>query len=92
MKLPYGAQTEAAMKAGAPGALEHALAALAVTWMSVDGLHPKVVRFLGMAQLGPLPHAACALDLCRALNHSPSGRKALRDFGFEGLFDHVEGE
>ena len=92
MKLPYGPTTVETVKREEPGALEDALAALASSWVKADELHPAVLVYVGAAQLAKLPHAACALDLCRALNHSPRGRKALRDLGFEGFFDHVEGE
>lgn len=48
-----------------------------------------------VARLGGTPQAgllAAALDLRALLAQSPQGRKALRDFGFEPVFQHIEGE
>lgn len=35
---------------------------------------------------------AAAIDLRALLAQSPQGRQALRDFGFEPVLEHVEGE
>lgn len=43
----------------------------------------------GTAQAGQL---AAAMDLCELLSQSPDGRKALADFGFQPVFQHIEGE
>jgi hypothetical protein len=48
-----------------------------------------------VAMLGDTAKAgqlASAMDLCSLLAKSPHGRKALADFGFQPLFQHVEGE
>ncbi len=92
MKLPYGLQTKEAVANAVPGAVEKALACLAATWMTADGLDFRTSHYMSAVQFGAVPHAACALDVVRLLEQSLHGREALRDLGFEGFLQNVEGE
>ena len=86
----------AAVNAGDAAATAVAVAACASRWCSMAGSHisfrnqPAHVAVLeGTAKAGLL---AAAMDLRDLLAQSPSGRKALSDFGFEPLLQNVEGE
>lgn len=86
----------AAVRAGHQAAMAVAVAACAARWFSMAGshiafpLHPSHVACGdGTAKAGLL---AAAMDLRDLLAQSPDGRQALRDFGFEPVFEHVEGE
>lgn len=91
MKVPYGEAARRAMARKEPGAAEAALAALVVCWADMDGFFPSALGAASMAQLHDKPHAACALDVVNVLRHSPQGRKALGNLGFQQFFEHVEG-
>ena len=83
MKLPYGEETRTALIRGEPGAIEKALACLAVTWADLDGIPAFALHSAAVAQLHNKPFAGCALDLVLVLRHSPQGRKALQELGFD---------
>lgn len=92
IRLPYGNSTRDAVANEAIGALEKALACLAATWAHTDGIDHRQLQFVSAPQLRLAPHAACAVDLVRLLEQSPRGREALRDLGFQGFLQHIEGE
>lgn len=86
----------AAVRSGDHAAMVTAVAATAARWFSMAGsdiafpAHPSdVAKEDGTAKAGLL---AAAMDLRACLSQSPSGRKALRDFGFEPVLQYVEGE
>ena len=86
----------AAVRNGNDAAIFAALAACVSRWFSMADSHvafpsgaSDVAQLGGTAKAGLL---AAAIDLRDLLAQSPNGRQALRDFGFEPLFHHVEGE
>lgn len=86
----------AAVRAGDRGAIAVAVAASAARWFSMAGSHiafahhpSQIACEADTAKAGLL---AAAMDLRELLTQSPDGRQALRDFGFEPLLEHVEGE
>lgn len=86
----------AAVRRGDPDAQAIAVAACAARWFGLAGhcfAFPsgatEVVLEGDTSKAGLL---AAAIDLRTLLTQSPQGRKALRDFGFEPLLEHVEGE
>ena len=86
----------AAVRAGKQGAVVLAFAACAARWFSMADSHisfphhaSHVAREAGTAKAGLL---AAAMDLRELLTQCPDGRKALRDFGFEPVLQHIEGE
>ena len=94
VKLP--AVNMAAVGAGDPAAFALAVAACAARWLSISGAHIafplhaiEVAREEGTAKAGLM---AAAIDLRGLLAQSPDGRQALRDFGFEPVLQHIEGE
>ncbi len=91
MKLPYGEVARSAMARKESGAAEAALASLAACWADMDGFCPSTLGTASIAQLHDKPHAACALDVVNVLRHSPQGRKALGNLGFQQFFEYVEG-
>lgn len=85
-----------AVRLGDPDAFAVALAACASRWFSMADSNlafpssaADVAREGGTSKAGLL---AAAIDVRALLAESPQGRKALRDFGFEPVFEHVEGE
>lgn len=90
--LPYSNALRHAVARGEAGALERALAALAATWLSADGFCVREAHNASLVQLCAAPHAACALDVVRLLSDFEQGRQALRDLGFQQLFQQIEGE
>lgn len=86
----------AAVRAGEQGAIAVAVVACAARWFSMAGSHiafphhaSHVAHEADTARAGLL---AAAMDLRELLAQSPDGWKALRDFGFEPLLEHIEGE
>lgn len=74
----------------------HVLAAMAASWFDAAGFDiafscvaSDVAREGGTAKAGLL---AAAIELRLLLAKSSQGRQALRDFGFEPVAQHMEGE
>ena len=85
-----------AVRAGESAAMAVATAACAARWFSMAGSHisfrhhaSHVAHEEGAAKAGLL---SAAMDLRELLAQSPDGRKALADFGFQPVFQHIEGE
>ncbi len=85
-----------AVRDGDHSALLTAVTATAARWFSMADSHiafqhhaSHVAREEGTAKAGLL---AAAMDLRALLTQCPDGRQALRDFGFEPVFQHVESE
>lgn len=93
-KLPRVDQ--AAVRRGDADAFALAVAACAARWLSMAGSHAAfplhasdIASEEGTAKAGLM---AAAMDLRALLTQSPQGRKALGDFGFQPVFEHIEGE
>lgn len=87
-----------AVAQGEPQAFALAVAALAAFWFSRAGSSiklPVAAADVALKATENGPQAgllAAASDLRALLAQSPQGRQALRDFGFEPVLEHVEGE
>lgn len=77
-------------------ALSVAVAACAARWFELSGYHvsfrlqPSDVAIEGGTAKAGL--VAAAMDLRACLCQSPSGREALRDFGFEPVLQDIKSE
>lgn len=85
-----------AAHSGDCAALAVAIAECAARWFVMAGSDiafpsnpSNVAEKEGTAKAGLL---AAAMDLRELLAQCPDGRQALRDFGFEPLLEHIEGE
>ncbi len=85
-----------AVRSGDVSALTVAVAACAARWFSMaDSCLAFPSGAADVARKGDSATAgllAAAIDLRALLAQSPQGRQALRDFGFEPVLEHVEGE
>jgi hypothetical protein len=96
MKIDRPAVDMAAVRAGDQQAFALALADFASGLFHAAGsdisFEPIATHVAMLGDTAKAGQLAAAMDLCGLLAKSPHGRKALADFGFQPLFQHVEGE